>query len=219
MTRSDDEITGEINATFAASPDIHAIEIRVHTHEGRVRLEGVVENLEEKTLAGEAAIEVSGVKDVQNDLTVSADKSLSDQEIECAAQDTLTNAGLDAIGVRVEAGSAFVMGKVTNEATRKQAMQVVSGVAGIRGVYSELEIAGPPRRMDDIGLGDDVAEALSDDPRLEFLDLDVRAEEGHVVISGYIPDHRQLEIATSIAESVPGVRSVENHMVLQELSR
>ena len=218
MTRSDDEITGEINAAFAASPDIHAIEIRVHTHEGRVRLEGVVENLEEKTLAGEAALEVSGVKDVQNDLTTSADKSLSDQEIECAAQDTLANAGLDAIGVRVEAGSAFVMGKVTNEATRKQAMQVVSGVAGIRGVYSELEIAaGEP--LDDIGLGNDVAEALSDDPRLEFLDLEVRAEEGHVVISGYIPDHRQLEIATSIAESVPGVRSVENRMVVQELSR
>jgi len=218
MTRSDDEITGEINATFAASSDIHAIEIRVHTHEGRVRLEGVVENLEEKTLAGEAAIEVSGVKSLQNDLTTSADRSLSDQEIECAAQDTLTNAGLDAIGVRVEAGSAFVMGKVTNEATRKQAMQVVSGVAGIRGVYSELEIAaGKP--VDDIGLGNDVAEALSDDPRLEFLDLEVRAEEGHVVISGYIPDHRQLEIATSIAESVPGVRSVENRMVVQELSR
>ena len=218
MTRSDDEITGEINAAFAASPDIHAIEIRVYTHEGRVRLEGVVENLEEKTLAGEAALEVSGVKDVQNDLTTSADKSLSDQEIECAAQDTLANAGLDAIGVRVEAGSAFVMGKVTNEATRKQAMQVISGVAGIRGVYSELEIAaGEP--LDDIGLGNDVAEALSDDPRLEFLDLEVRAEEGHVVISGYIPDHRQLEIATSIAESVPGVRSVENRMVVQELSR
>ena len=218
MTRSDEEITGEIIATFAASPDIHAIEIRVHTHQGRVRLEGVVENLQEKVLAGEAAIEVSGVKDVQNDLTVSADKSLSDQEIECAAQDTLTSAGLDAIGVRVEAGSAFLLGKIRGEATLERAMGVIRGVSGIRGVYSEMEIAaGEP--VDNIGLGNDVAEALSDDPRLEFLDLEVRAEEGHVVISGYIPDHRQLEIATSIAESVPGVRSVENRMVVQELSR
>lgn len=218
MTRSDDEITGEINATFAASPDIHAIEIRVHTHEGRVRLEGVVENLEEKTLAGEAALEVSGVRDVQNDLTLSADKSLSDQEIECAAQDALGKAELSAIGVRVEAGSAFLLGKIRSEATLEQAMNVIRGVAGIRGVYSELEIAaGEP--VDNIGLGNDVAEALSDDPRLEFLDLEVHAEEGHVVISGYILDQRQLEIATSIAESVPGVRSVENRMVVQELSR
>lgn len=218
MTRSDDEITGEISAAFAASPDIHAIEIRVHTHEGRVRLEGVVENLEEKTVAGEAALEVSGVESVQNDLTVSADKSISDQEIECAAQDALANAGFSAIGVRVEAGSAYLLGKIRSEAIREQATEVVRGVAGVRGVYSELEIAaGEP--VDDIGLGNDVAQALSEDPRLEFLDLEVHAEEGHVAIGGYILDDRQFEIATSIAESVPGVRSVENRMVVQELSR
>ena len=213
--RSDEEITGEIVSAFAADPDIHAVEMRVHTQDGAVHLQGVVETLDEKTAAERAALRIPGVRRVENDLTISADRDLSDAEIERAARDALDAGDLAFVGVRVEAGSAFLMGVARSEAVVDRAMEVVALVSGVRGVYSEIEIAaGEP--IDNIGLANDIAEALSDDPRLDFLDLQVRCDEGHVVLTGFILNEDQFDAATEVAESVPGVRSVENRMVLQE---
>jgi len=209
---SDDEIAGDVVSAFAADPNIHAVEIRVRAQDGVVHLQGVVETLDEKTAAERAALRIRGVKRVQNDLTISADKNLSDAEIEGAAREALDADDLAFIGVRVETGSAFLMGVAKSEAVVDRAMEIVPSVSGVRGVYSEIEI----EAGDDIGLANDIAEALSDDPRLEFLDLQVRCDEGHAVLTGFILNVDQFDAATEVTESVPGVRSVENRMVLQE---
>lgn len=210
-TYSDDAITGEVKAAFAASPKIHSDEIKVYTEDGKVRIQGVVENLEEKLAAEATAMRVPGVRGIENDLTISADKSVSDLELERLAQASLNDLGLSDIGVRVEAGTAFLMGHIQDIAIEERAADVVSRVPGIRNVLSELEIAaGAP--VDDIGLADDVAEALSEDPRIVFYDLDVQADEGHILLLGQVDTPAEVEFATQVAESVPGVRSVENRM-------
>ena len=209
----DDEINGDIIAAFAASPRIHSTEIRVRTIDGGVRLQGVVETLEEKLAAEETAARIHGARAIENDLTVSANKSLSDLEIERMARKALDNAGLANVGVRVKAGNAFLMGHVHDVAIEDQARDVVSRVDGVRDVLSELEIAaGEP--VDDITLADFVAEALSDDPRIVFYKLEVRSDEGHIVIIGDVDRMDQIEIVTQVAESVPGVKSVENLMTV-----
>lgn len=212
-TPNDDSITGNIIAAFAACPRVHSTEIRVYTLDGRVRLQGVVETLQESLSAETTAAEVPGVRSVENDLTVSPDKEIPDLELQRMAQQALDDAGMAYIGVRVEAGNAFLMGVIKNEMTRQKAMDTVSPVGGVRGVLSELQIAaGEP--VDDVGLTDEVAEALSDDPRLFFYDLDVHSHEGHIIILGDIDTAVQREIATQIAESVDGVKSVENRMTI-----
>jgi hyperosmotically inducible periplasmic protein len=209
----DDEISGDINAAFAASPRIHSTEIRVRTIDGRVLLRGVVETLEEKLASEETAARVRGVRAIENDLTVSADKDLSVLRIERMAQRALDDAGLAEIGVRVEAGNAFLMGHIRDIAIEDRARDVVAQVEGVRDVLSELVVAaGEP--LDDITLADFVAEALSDDRRIVFYKLEVRSDEGHVTIIGDVDSPDQTEIVTQVAESVPGVKSVENLMTV-----
>ena len=207
----DDKISGDVIAAFAASPRIHSNEIRVRTIDGRVLLQGIVETLEEKLAAEETASRINGVRAIENDLTVSADEDLSDLRLERMAQKALDDVGLEEIGVRVGAGNAFLMGHVADADTRDRAKDTVRRVEGIRDIFSELEIvAGEP--VDDVTIANTVAEVLSDDPRIVFYNLDVRSDNGNVAIMGEADTPEQIDYATQVAETVAGVKSVENLM-------
>ncbi len=54
----------------------------------------------------------------------------------------------------------------------------------------------------------------SDDPII----ANVRAQglEGTIVLTGYVKKIRQSDEAESIARNVPGVRSVENHIIVRQ---
>jgi osmotically-inducible protein OsmY len=215
--RTDDAITGDIVAAFGASPDVNATEIRAHTRLGRIRLEGVVNTLEEKSTAARIAACVPGVRSIENDLVVASDMLISDLDIEQAVAEELAGAGLTEVGVAVEAGTAFLMGVVPSLAVEQEASEIASSVRGVRDVVSNLAIAaGEP--IDDTKLANDVAEALSDDPRLEITDLEVRAENGLVILLGGVVDPRQLPIATEVTASVAGVKGVETRIEILESS-
>lgn len=217
MIRTDDAITGDIIAAFAASPDIHETSIRVHTERGWARLEGVVDTLQETAAAERVAREVPGVVSVENDLIISSDGSISDLKIERGVGDHLVAAGLANVGARVEAGTAFLMGVVPSLAIEQRAIEKAGAVRGVRDVVSELEIAaGEP--IDDTTLANDVAEALSDEPRLWVMNLHVAAENGLVMLAGEVPKRWQVRVAGSVAEAVPGVRYVKNRMKVRKIA-
>ncbi|HUV05317.1 MAG TPA: BON domain-containing protein [Armatimonadota bacterium] len=217
MNRTSDEaITGDVVAALAASPRVRATEVRVHTDRGWVRLEGVVGTLAERNAAEEIAARIPGVLSVENDLVVSSDGTISDLEIEEEAANRLAKENLVNVGVRAEAGTAFLMGVVTSLAAKEQAVAAASTVRGVRDVISELEIAaGEP--VDDVTLANDVAEALSDDARIDVMNLEVQASDGSLLLTGEVTHSRQLEIATQVAESVPGVNYVENRMKVRKV--
>jgi len=214
MVNSHDEaIVGQVTAALAESPDVHSTEIRVHAASRWVRLTGVVATLKERHVAEEIARRVPGVVGVENDLSISSDKSITDQQIEQIISDCYAAAGLSEVGVKVDAGTAVLMGIVPTLAKKKLAVDVARSIKGVREVISQLEIAaGEP--IDDLGLADDVAEALSDDPRIDLIDLRVWAKDGHVHIDGDVPAGWQRGLATTVAENVPGVKGVENHLTI-----
>lgn len=211
MINSDDATTGSVIAALAASPEVSAVNLRVRTTRGWIRLEGTVDTLAEKAAAADIAEHVPGVVSVENDLVVSSDGSVADLEIERAVADRLVGEHLANVGVRTQAGTAFVMGVVPSLAVEQRVIDVASAVKGVRAVVSELEIAaGEP--VDDVTLANDVAEALSDDARLEVMDLHVQVKDGSVLLAGKVTSRDQLGIATAVAEAVPGVQYVESRM-------
>jgi len=208
MNRSDDAITGDVIAALGASPRVHAAELFVRTKSGWVRLEGVVGTLEEKEAAEQIAADVARVAGVENDLVISADRDVSDLQI---AEELNADPDLTGIGAKVNGGTAFLMGKVPSLAVKSKAIDVAGGVKGVRQVISELGIAaGEP--VDDITLANDVAEALSDDPEIDLLDLDVKAVDGSVLITGEVPSERHLDLISRRAAAVPGVQYLENRV-------
>lgn len=214
----DEAITGGIIAALGASPKVNEMEIRVHTVNGRVLIQGIVDSLKEKMEAGRIARGISDVQSVENDLTVSANEEISDLEIQRCAQDLLDKAGLAGIGVRANAGTLFLMGVIPSLEVKERAIDVVANTEGARDVISELEIAaGEP--VDDITLANDVAEALSDDPGMYTVDLEVRADNGCIHIEGEVPNEDQVELASTIAEAVPGVNCVQNRIKVNTMMR
>jgi osmotically-inducible protein OsmY len=216
--RNDETITGAVIAAFSASPDINMTNIRVHTEDGNVRLTGVVSSLEEESRAVEEAGAVIGVRHVENDLTVSPNIDISDLEMERCVNDALARDGLSRVGAKVEAGTAFLVGVVSSVSVKEEAIISAGKVKGIRDVISDLEIAAA-EPMDDLKLSDNIAEALSDDMRVDVMDLEVTADDGRVILQGNVGDPRQVELATEIVKSVPGVKEVDNRLSAVEATR
>lgn len=71
-----------------------------------------------------------------------------------------------------------------------------------------------PRRAQpqDEDLLDTLCERLSGDPDIDASEIDVTVREGIVALSGTVPSRQARRDAEAIAESLRGVREVENHL-------
>lgn len=69
--------------------------------------------------------------------------------------------------------------------------------------------------LDDATVATRVLAALQADPETNGLDIDVKASEGAVALTGLVDSRAQTEKATSIAAAVDGVRSVDNRIDLK----
>jgi hypothetical protein len=67
-------------------------------------------------------------------------------------------------------------------------------------------------RRSDARVSDDVCDRLTDDPRIDPSDIEVRVEDGEVFLSGRVPDRRMKRWAEDVASGVPGVRDVINEI-------
>lgn len=67
---SDSAITAKVKAKLFAEKGVPSAAISVETYEGRVLLSGFVDSADIRAKAGKAAAEVSGVKQVHNQLVV-----------------------------------------------------------------------------------------------------------------------------------------------------
>jgi len=59
---------------------------------------------------------------------------------------------------------------------------------------------------------EDVCQWMSDDPRLERREIDVRVQDGDVTLEGRVEHRAARRLAEDIAAAVPGVRNVLNRL-------
>jgi hyperosmotically inducible protein len=69
--------------------------------------------------------------------------------------------------------------------------------------------------IDDTAITTKVKSALASDPIVSALDVDVDTSEGRVQLSGFVETEEQSERAEDIAQSIEGVRSVENDIIVK----
>lgn len=62
---------------------------------------------------------------------------------------------------------------------------------------------------------EDINDRLCDNPYIDASEIDVSISEGDVVISGRVEDRESKRLAEDIAESVTGVKNVENRLKVQ----
>jgi hypothetical protein len=67
-------------------------------------------------------------------------------------------------------------------------------------------------RRQDERIREDVCQWMSDDPRLDARDIEVRVQEGDVILEGRVGHRGARRLAEDIAAAVPGVRDVVNRL-------
>jgi osmotically-inducible protein OsmY len=68
--------------------------------------------------------------------------------------------------------------------------------------------------LEDAAVTAKVKAALHAEKDVKSRDVDVETFQGKVVLKGRVPDRAQAELATKVARSVAGVKSVENRLAV-----
>lgn len=134
------------------------------------------------------------------------------------------------IVVSVDGGTATLKGAVENSAERELAAELAGSIDGVREVNNELEVDPAievavvdeqarittdktlAQRFDDATLAATVKSKLLWNSNTEGLDIQVRAENGVVSLSGNAGTPVAKELAGELVINTEGVREVHNHL-------
>ena len=224
--RLDGEILDDVRRTLQWNARVDSDGIDVSVRDGVVTLAGEVGDGAQKRhaalaswVAGVAQVNTTALKVVPTRLRSAAVAALrTDAEIEAAvrraiqAQPRLSMALID---VSVGKGVVTLLGTVASLRSKRIAHDLPLSVLGVRKVRDRIKIGGLiAESYDEAELRVRVERALS----LNSLTADdaIRAQvrKGAVTLTGKVDRRSSREAAESLAESVPGVRSVKNQLIV-----
>lgn len=217
---TDQEIVGAVTRALTRDGRVDFSDvIHVTAENGVVRLTGTVPGAGQKRAAEEAIRRVDGIVDVENDLTVAMEGSISDAELRAAVLATLARSPdlVTRVGCRVDDGVVTLVGHIRDAAQETEAIQLAGSVKGVEQVVSTLEIA---------EIVPDTAALPADDPTLlgklsEALDRAglyiagraLHVDQGVATLRGRVGSEKERQRAGAIAASVDGIRAVHNRLV------
>lgn len=203
------DVLAELNRDWRFKP----AEVGVEVDSGIVTLTGTVSSYLKLGQAAEVAVNVPGVKDVANKLTVELAGTLArdDTGIARAVRDALEwdvvvpDEHIDSI---VRAGVVTLSGTVDYWFQRKTAQEAVARLSGVKGVNDHIVIK-PPARSDE-QMYREIKEALQ--RRFPFDDIDLAVEKGTAILMGKVPSYYVRREAENVAWSTTGLKDVTNKL-------
>ncbi|GJL79324.1 MAG: hypothetical protein NPINA01_23130 [Nitrospinaceae bacterium] len=225
IERTDDEIQKNIKRALSWDPATDSYEIEVEVNNGQVALIGDVDSWQEKQLASQVAIGVSGVKEVKNEMVINYKSVRPDVEIRA---DILRRLESDVwiydslIRVSVENGNVTLTGAVGSVA-EKQRAGLLSWIAGVKKVdNSNLNVnAGiddETKRENTVAFQSDdkikaaIKEAHLYDSRVNAFNLNVEVDRGFVTLTGAVDNLKAKRSAEKNAKYTVGVWGVKNNL-------
>jgi hyperosmotically inducible protein len=123
------------------------------------------------------------------------------------------------IDVEVFKGRVQLNGFVDSAAERSQATTVARGVTGVSVVDNNLKLKGAERTagevIDDATISGSVKASLAEDSRTNAHQINVETRDGVVLLAGFVNSPAERGAAGEIADSVAGVKSVDNQIALK----
>jgi len=215
----DHALIGAVRQALGDSADVDTRDLLVDAANGVVYLTGTVRTLYEKRMAGRIARATAGAKRVQNDLVVVPDREPTDEEIREAVDQALGNypeRDPTMIGVRVvEGGVVYLAGKSSSALESWRAAEIAERVPGVKEVVNEIDVA-PGEPVDDVTVKNLVEDALSEDPRVDPFEIEVKVKDADVYLDGEVEDEEARRAAGELASSAPGVKRVINRLRVRE---
>jgi osmotically-inducible protein OsmY len=226
--RPDEDIRKDILAALLNDPATESYQVAASVQDAVVTLTGSVGSWAESQLAQRIAEGVKGVKDIHNDISVNYAAQRSDEEMTADIQAVLHwDIWLegDPLQVTVKNGVVALTGTVGSAIAKTRAGwdAWVNGVLSVdsSGVKVDPAIAGKERRRHESDVRSDgeikkaVELSFRNDPRLAHNTINVRVEDGIVILSGAVTHLKAEASAAQDARDIIGVSWVDNQLLLQ----
>ncbi len=127
----------------------------------------------------------------------------------------------DNLQYKVEGSKVTLLGQVRNAILKDEAQQAVKKIEGVDQVDNQIQVLPASGNDDRIRLA--VARALfaGDSPLFRYSmgavpPIHIIVNGGHVTLEGVVDNQSDKDLAYMKANGVPGVFSVENHLVVQK---
>lgn len=121
------------------------------------------------------------------------------------------------LAVTSEKGIVTLAGMVPSLLLKERAAYVAKQVRGVRAVINRITVQ--PITRTDATLKEEIEDAFRRDAVLEPWEIGVSVQGGNVTVEGRVDSWFEQQRATQVAQSIPGVRSVQNEVVLEPLVR
>lgn len=194
-------------------PEVDASAIGVSAKNGVVTLTGFIDTYAGKLAAERVAKRVRGVRAVANDITVRLTVERTDADIaaDAAAALKLQTTCADKVQIAVHHGHIGLTGTVEWFTQKQAAAAAVRYVPGVRGVANYIDVAPKPAFRD---VHRRIVAALHRNADLDARNLRVEVAGDVVTLTGTVGSCQQREAAEHGAASAPGIRLVQNRIVV-----
>lgn len=144
----DTVITAAIKTALLANPEVKSLDLQVETRKGEVQLSGFVENQTQIDRATAVAKNVSGVKNIQNKMTlkgspVSVGNTVDDSIVTTRVKSALLNdASIKSLDIAVvtRKGEVQLSGFVDNHQQIDRAIALTRSIEGVVTVNNEMSV-------------------------------------------------------------------------------
>jgi osmotically-inducible protein OsmY len=210
--KTDLEIQKDVMDEFRWEPLFKASEIGVAVKNGIVTLSGVVDNYVMKRAAEEAAIRVSGVNAVAEDIDVrlSTFGTTTDADLAQAVVNALKwNSSVpdEKFKVKVENKWVTLEGEVEYEFQRRATRNAVENLSGVLGINNKIKLV-PKIKATEIK--NKINAAFQRSATVDANKITITADGSKVTLSGKVRSFVEKRDAERAAWAAPGVAQLEN---------
>lgn len=195
-----------------------AMDINVTCQDGFVHMSGIVDVYAEKQLAEEIARQIKGVRQIENKITVAMDSNITDKHIEKEIVDKLNdspqNERIRGVSVKVEDGSAVLMGEVDTLIDAHIAINFASTTRGVKDVVNNIEV-NSVGEYSDSSIEGKIQQELTKSP-IRGNNIESKVSKSIVTLTGTLENMQEAEIAREIAMSIEGVKKVKSRLKLKK---
>ena len=213
--KTNETLQKDVQDAMKWEPLLNQAQILVSAKDGIITLTGVVNDYAKKSLAENAAKNISGVKAVVEKIEIEFDSSFhkSDNEIAIEIVNNFNWRQLpnDKVKVKVENGWVTLEGELHWNYQRETAKSAVIYVMGVKGITNNITLKSATH--DEVEKKD-IEYAYARNWSLHDQNIQVNVLGTKVVLSGTVSSLYQKDEAEQIAWNVPGVSVVDNQLVV-----
>jgi osmotically-inducible protein OsmY len=217
LHKTDHELKTAVVEELAWTPSVNADNVGVSVHEGAVTLSGQVRTYPEKQHAIRAAMRVSGVTAVADELTVAsawAPRDDTDIAVEATeALDRLVHIPAGAVKAQVHNRVITLSGEVAWQYQRDEVRRAMIGLRGVNGVVNNVTLK-PTVPISPALAKAKITAALVRNAQVDAGNVHVDVTGTVIRLTGTVSSWAERRQAEYSAWSTPGVTHVDNRLAV-----